>query len=63
MNDKSQELLTRKEAQTLLRIGTNKMLSLIRNKSIPASKIGNTYRIRKKDLLKYIENNMNTTLL
>lgn len=63
MNDKSQELLTRKEAQTLLRIGTNKMLSLIRNKSIPASKVGNTYRIRKKDLLKYIENNMNTTLL
>ena len=48
------DLLTRRQAQSLLHIGKNKMLELIQNEDIPAIMIGNGYRIRKSDLIHYL---------
>lgn len=50
------DLLTRKEAQDLLRVGKNTILNLIYDGYLPASVIANSYRIKKKDLIHYIEN-------
>ena len=50
------DLLTRKEAQDLLRVGKNTILNLIYDGCLPAIVIGNSYRIKKEDLIRYIEN-------
>lgn len=50
------DLLTRKEAQDLLRVGKNTILNLIYDGYLPAIIIGNSYRIKKEDLIRYIEN-------
>lgn len=49
------DLLTRKEAQELLRVGKNTMLNFISEGYIPAIVIANSYRIRKSDLINFIE--------
>ena len=52
------DLLTRKEAQNILSIGKNTILELIHTKKLPALKIGNRIRIRKDDLIDFIENSL-----
>ena len=51
MEDK---LLTRIEAQHVLRVSTCTMFNLIRSQEIPAIKIGKSYRIRQSDLDNYL---------
>lgn len=51
MEDK---LLTRIEAQQVLRISACTMFNLIRSQEIPAMKIGKSYRIRQSDLDNYL---------
>ena len=50
------DLLTRKEAQELLHVGKNTILNLIYEGYLPAIIIANSYRIKKEDLIHYIEN-------
>ena len=50
------DIITRKEAQKLLRIGKNKILEYIKTGELPAHKIGKGYKITKKDLIKFVEN-------
>lgn len=55
MFDYEPDLLTRKQAQDLLCVGKNTMLSLIQNGYLPAFVIGNSYRIKKEDLIEFID--------
>jgi len=48
------KLLTRAEAQQVLRVSTCTMFNLIRRQEIPAMKIGKSYRIRQSVLEHYI---------
>lgn len=48
--------LTRAEAQQILKLSDSTMFTLIRDKEIPAIKIGRAYRIRLTDLQNYLEN-------
>lgn len=50
------DIITRKEAQKLLRIGKNKILEYIKTGELPAHKIGKGYKIAKNDLIKFVEN-------
>ncbi len=52
------DLLTRKQCQDLLHISKSKMLELIHNDFIPAIIIAGSYRIKKSDLIDFIENSM-----
>ena len=49
------DIITRKEAQKLLRIGKNKILEYIKTGELPAHKIGKGYKITKKDLINFVE--------
>ena len=49
------DLLTRKQCQDLLHISKSKMLELIHNGFIPAITIAGSYRIKKSDLIDFIE--------
>ena len=49
------DLLTRQEAQELLRVGKNTILNLISDGYLPAMIITNSYRIKKSDLIDFIE--------
>ena len=51
------DLLTRKQAQILLGIGKSTILQLIYDRKLPAYVIANSYRIKKEDLIKFIEMN------
>ena len=55
--EKEPDLLTRKQAHSLLHIGKNKMLELIHNEEIPSIMIGNGYRIWKKDIISFLLRN------
>lgn len=50
------DLLTRKQCQNLLHISKSKMLEYIQNDYIPAIIIAGSYRIKKTDLIEFIEN-------
>ena len=51
------EYLTVLEAQNLLKISKSLMLHLIHNEDVPASRVGTKqWRIRKSDLIEYMEN-------
>lgn len=52
------DLLTRKEVQRILSVGKNTILALIRAGALPAFKIGKSYRIRKDDLIEFINNSI-----
>ncbi len=52
------DLLTRKEVQNILSVGKNTILNLIHIQSLPAIKIGNSFRIKKSDLIDFIENSV-----
>ena len=56
MEDK---LLTRAEAQQVLRVSTCTMFNLIRRQEIPAMKIGKSYRIKQSDLDNYLRKQQN----
>lgn len=58
MEDK---LLTRAEAQQVLRVSTCTMFNLIRCQEIPAMKIGKSYRIKQSDLNEYLEKQQKNT--
>ena len=49
------DLLTRKQAQELLSVGKNKILEFIHEGYLPAFMIGNSYRIKKCDLIDFVE--------
>ena len=49
------DLLTRQEAQELLRVGKNTLLNLIYDGYLPAMIIANGYRIKKTDLIDFVE--------
>ncbi len=53
------DILTRKEAQSILKIGKGTMFRLIHNGELPAIRLGNNrFKIKKEDLITYIENNV-----
>lgn len=55
----NEQLLTCTEAQAILRIGKTKLYKPIREKQLPAIRVGNTYRIKQSDLEKYLTNQCN----
>ena len=52
------DLLTRKETQKILSIGKNTILNLIHAKKLPAIIIGGRLKIRKDDLIEFIDNSI-----
>ena len=56
------DLLTRKQAQELLSVGKNKILEFIHEGYLPAIMIGNSYRIKKSDLIDFIEKSNISTI-
>ena len=55
----NEQLLTCTDLQAILRIGKTKLYKLIREKQLPAIRVGNTYRIKQSDLEKYLTNQCN----
>jgi DNA binding domain, excisionase family len=51
-------IMTLKEARNLLGIGRTKMSELVKNGLISAVKIGRCYRIRREDLIEFLENSI-----
>ena len=49
------DLLTRKQAQELLHVGKNTILNLINEGYLAAMMIANSYRIKKEDLIDFVE--------
>ena len=47
-------IMTRKEAQTVLRVGKNTMLKFIHEGLIPTKKIGNKFYILREDLVEFV---------
>lgn len=47
------DMLTRKEAAALLKVGRNTMYALLREGTIKAIKVGAQWRIRREDLLQF----------
>ncbi len=57
MREKIQEdILTVKEMQKILKIGTNAAYNLIHSKAFPVIKIGQTYRIPSAPFYAWLEN-------
>lgn len=52
------DLLTRKEVQKVLSVSKNTILNLIHTQKLPAIVIGNSFRIRKDDLIEFIDNSI-----
>ena len=53
------DVLTRKEAQYILRVGKNTIFKLIHSGELPAVQLGNKrLKIKKSDLITYIENSV-----
>ena len=48
-------LLDFKQVQEILRIGRNQLLSRLQSGELPAFKVGRKWRIRKNELLRYME--------
>jgi len=55
MFDNEPDLLTRKQAQELLSVGKNTILNLISEGYLPAMIIAGSYRIKKEDLITFVE--------
>ena len=49
---------TLNEAGKTLHLGRTKMTELVKKGCIPAVKIGRCYRIRREDLIEFLENSM-----
>lgn len=52
------DLLTRKEAQKVLCIGKNTILNLIHTKKLPAVILVDRLKIRKDNLIEFIDNSI-----
>ncbi len=50
------DILTRKEAQQVLKVSKNTILNFIHDGLLPARIIGNSFRIEKDDLIEFIQN-------
>ena len=48
-------LLDFKQVQKILRIGRNQLLFRLQSGEIPAFKVGRKWRVRKNELLRYME--------
>ena len=48
------DLMTREEAQKVLRIGRSTILKLLYSGELPSSSIGHRFRIKKSDLIDFI---------
>lgn len=55
MFEKEPDLLTRRQAQELLSVGKNTILRLISDGCLSAVMIAGSYRIKKTDLIDFIE--------
>ena len=55
MFENEPDLLTRGQAQNLLSVGKNTILKLISDGYLPAIIIAGSYRIKKTDLIDFIE--------
>lgn len=55
MFESEPDLLTRRQAQELLSVGKNTMLNLIHEGYLPALVIAGSYRIKKSDLIDFVE--------
>ncbi|MFR8551930.1 MAG: helix-turn-helix domain-containing protein, partial [Coprococcus sp.] len=53
-----EKLLTIKDVQEHLQLGRNRVYQLIKIDSFPKIKIGNTYRIPKREYLEWVQNNI-----
>ncbi len=58
MFEKEPDLLTRRQCQNLLHVSKSKMLELIHEGFLPAGKLAGSYRIKKSDLIEFIENSV-----
>ena len=56
MCGRTQETLTVKEIQDILKMGTNSAYNLIHSKAFPVIKIGQSYRIPKGPFYAWMEN-------
>ena len=54
MTKNESALLTRKEVQTWLKVGNNKMFRLINDREIPAIRVGTTYRFKREEIENYL---------
>lgn len=60
--DDMEKLLTIKDVQEHLQLGRNRVYQLIKIDSFPKIKIGNTYRIPKREYLEWVQNNIGKTV-
>lgn len=51
----SLEVMTIKQAADFLQLHYQTVYEKVKNKEIPASKVGRVWRIQKKDVLEYLE--------
>ena len=51
-------VMTLKEARNLLGLGRTKMTELVKKGLIPVAKIGRCYRVRREDIIEFLENSM-----
>lgn len=58
MFEKEPDLLTRKQCQKLLHVSKSKMLELIHEGFIPARKLAGSFRVKKEDLIEFVENSV-----
>ena len=62
MQNDMEKLLTIKDVQEHLQLGRNRVYQLIKIESFPKIKIGNTYRIPKREYLEWVQNNIGKTV-
>ena len=60
--DDMEKLLTIKDVQEHLQLGRNRVYQLIKIESFSKIKIGNTYRIQKREYLEWVQNNIGKTV-
>ncbi len=56
MREATQDTLTVKEVQQILKIGTNSAYNLIHSKKFPVIKIGQSYRIPREPFYAWLSN-------
>ena len=59
----SDEYLTPKDVSKLLKLGINRTYALFKIKGFPYVKFGNSYRVRREDLDKFMSNHHGITLV
>ena len=61
--DEYGDILTPKEAKDILRIGNNKIYSLLKSGTIQYFRIGNSIRIPKKSIIEFIEKSIENKIV